>query len=58
MGIEPFLITSAMIGCGGQRLVRRICLHCKAEYEPTAEERALYERLNGVPKDVFYRGSG
>lgn len=29
MGVEPFLITSALLGVGSQRLVRRICPACK-----------------------------
>ncbi|MDP2940379.1 MAG: type II secretion system ATPase GspE [Candidatus Omnitrophota bacterium] len=34
MGIEPFLITSTILGIIAQRLVRRICSHCKSEYAP------------------------
>ena len=34
MGIEPYLITSAVNGVISQRLVRRLCEHCKAPYEP------------------------
>jgi len=35
MGIEPFLITSTIIMCLSQRLVRVICSNCKEEYEPS-----------------------
>ena len=38
MGIEPFLVTSAIIGVVAQRLVRRICLSCATTYEPTLAE--------------------
>jgi type IV pilus assembly protein PilB len=37
MGIEPFLITSSLIGVLAQRLVRVICSKCKEEYVPPAD---------------------
>jgi len=36
MGIEPYLITSSVNGVISQRLVRRLCEHCKAAYTPDA----------------------
>ncbi len=38
MGIEPFLVASSLIAVLAQRLVRRLCPHCKEAYHPTAEE--------------------
>jgi type II secretory ATPase GspE/PulE/Tfp pilus assembly ATPase PilB-like protein len=38
MGVEPFLITSALIGVIGQRLLRSICQGCKESYVPDDEE--------------------
>ena len=38
LGIEPYLITSAVKGVISQRLVRKICSFCKTEYTPTDEE--------------------
>ena len=35
MGIEPFLVTSALSAVVAQRLARRLCMHCKAPYQPT-----------------------
>ncbi len=35
MGIEPFLVTSALSGVVAQRLARRLCMHCKQPYAPT-----------------------
>jgi type IV pilus assembly protein PilB len=35
MGIEPFLISTAVLGVQAQRLVRRICTDCKEEYKPS-----------------------
>ena len=59
LGLETFLITAALEGVIAQRLVRRICLKCKTEYEPTEEN--LME-LGLTPEDVggkkFYYGKG
>lgn len=38
MGIESYLISSSLIGVLAQRLVRRICKHCREPYHPGAEE--------------------
>jgi type IV pilus assembly protein PilB len=40
MGIEPFVIGSAVTAVLAQRLVRRLCMHCREPYKPTAEELA------------------
>ncbi len=37
MGVERYLITSAVNAVLAQRLVRRLCPHCKAPYQPPAE---------------------
>jgi type IV pilus assembly protein PilB len=59
MGIEPFLISSTIIGVLAQRLVRRCCASCKEQYVPTDQELAnlglTREQLGGRP---FYRGRG
>jgi type IV pilus assembly protein PilB len=59
MGIEPFLISSSVIGILAQRLVRTICRNCHEAYHPPVE--ALH-RLGVDPKEgedvVFYRGKG
>jgi type IV pilus assembly protein PilB len=61
MGIEPFLISSSVIGVIAQRLVRVICEKCKEEYIPS--EDILYglkikDRLNNDSKIKLYRGKG
>ncbi len=38
MGVEPFLVSSTLIGVLAQRLVRTLCSECKEPYEPSAEE--------------------
>ncbi len=59
LGLEPFLVTATLEAVVAQRLVRRICTHCKESYEPTEEQ--LME-LQLTPDDVegreFYRGRG
>lgn len=57
IGVEPYLISSALRGVISQRLVRKICPHCKKAYRPEAQELALL----GLPEDAdvqFYRGEG
>ncbi len=60
MGVEPFLVSSSVIGVLAQRLVRTICLNCKEKYEPTDEELediGLSSRGQRL-KITFYRGKG
>ena len=55
MGVEPYLVASALKGVISQRLVRKICPHCREAYQATAEEQ---EEL-GLTYDesrIFYRG--
>ncbi len=59
MGIEPFLVSSAVNAILAQRLVRVICPYCKEEYSPplfSLEEIGLTEDL--VTGKKFYRGKG
>ena len=44
MGIEPFLVTSAIIGVVAQRLVRRICKSCATVYDPPLAELQVYAK--------------
>jgi type II secretory ATPase GspE/PulE/Tfp pilus assembly ATPase PilB-like protein len=38
MGVEPFLSASSVIAVMGQRLVRKLCKHCKQRYTPLLSE--------------------
>ncbi|MDQ1709243.1 MAG: type pilus assembly protein PilB [Frankiaceae bacterium] len=58
MDIEPFLIASAVSGVLSQRLVRRICDHCRRPYQPTPDELAFYAESGGSADHVFYAGDG
>ena len=59
MGVEPFLISSSVIGIMAQRLVRTICPKCKESYTPSPE---LLEQLNFPGREKkgiqFFRGKG
>ena len=57
-GIEPFLVSSSLVGVVAQRLVRKICPSCAVPYEPAPIDLAWYAHLNGPAKDVFVRGIG
>ena len=57
IGVEPYLIASALKGIISQRLVRRICPNCRRAYVPTAEELADLG-IEYVPGLQFYRGEG
>ncbi|MGA0407028.1 MAG: GspE/PulE family protein [Limisphaerales bacterium] len=59
MGVEPFLISSTLMGVLAQRLVRTICKDCKTGFEPTEQQ---IELLSLKPEDVagkeLFYGSG
>ena len=56
IGVEPFLVATAVNVAAAQRLVRKICRHCKEAYRPSAEEIALFTP-DPCP-EVLYRGRG
>ena len=37
IGVEPYVIASALVGVVAQRLVRRLCVHCRRQYTPPAD---------------------
>ncbi len=55
MGLEPYMVSSALVGVVSQRLVRRICTNCRESYEPDEYDRE-YLRLDAGQK--LYRGKG
>ncbi len=57
IGVEPYLIAGAVRGIMSQRLVRRICPHCREEYVPDQEELEQLG-LQGERRYTFYRGRG
>lgn len=65
MGVEPFLLASSMNVVVGQRILRRICEHCKTSFTPPLE---IVDNIKAVLGDlsptgtekgvVLYKGSG
>ncbi|PIU40870.1 MAG: type II secretion system protein GspE [Candidatus Omnitrophica bacterium CG07_land_8_20_14_0_80_42_15] len=55
MGVEPFLISSSVMGILGQRLVRAVCPKCKENHTPSDE---VLKDLGLKGKMIFYRGKG
>ena len=59
IGIEPYVIASALVGVVAQRLVRRLCPDCRRQYTPSAETlRALNTSETDAAQFVFYRAVG
>lgn len=55
MGIEPYLLSSSILGILAQRLVRVICPFCKISYKGSAEELREIDLQAGL---VIYKGQG
>lgn len=59
MGIEPFLIASALIGVQAQRLARLICPNCKEPYTPPQEAVRKFGLGMYAGEEInFYKGRG
>jgi len=59
IGAEPFVIASALVGVVAQRLVRRLCIHCRRQYTPPSD---ILRALNIAEADAaaipFYKSVG
>ncbi|RLJ02972.1 MAG: type II secretion system protein GspE [Candidatus Aenigmatarchaeota archaeon] len=53
MNVEPFLISSSVIGVIAQRLVRKLCPFCKREYIPSMEEKERILKDFSLNKEVI-----
>lgn len=59
MGVEPYLLSSTIVGVLAQRLVRRICPDCKAAYHPTDRElQSLGLNRPDLTDDHLFHGTG
>ncbi|MBI2095320.1 MAG: type II secretion system ATPase GspE [Candidatus Omnitrophica bacterium] len=72
MGVEPFLVSSAVVAFAAQRLVRTICPQCREKYQPSPEDLREIGPADGAPAvkipegpsafrgggGDFYRGRG
>lgn len=55
MGIEPYLLSSSIVGIMAQRLVKKLCTSCRESYHPTDQEKALLHLEEALP---LYREVG
>lgn len=59
LGVEPYMITSTLEAVVAQRLVRKICIHCRMEFNPSED---MLMQLSLMPEDVrgrtFFFGKG
>jgi type IV pilus assembly protein PilB len=53
LGIEPYLVGATLVGVMAQRLVRKLCQHCKESYTPGMNEKRQIERLAGNIDTLF-----
>uniref|UniRef100_UPI003D0ACB83 type II secretion system ATPase GspE n=1 Tax=Sedimenticola sp. TaxID=1940285 RepID=UPI003D0ACB83 len=58
MGIEPFLLSSSLVGSIAQRLVRKLCDTCKSCYTAEDAERKLLHIADDQPPLTLYRAKG
>jgi type IV pilus assembly protein PilB len=57
MGVQPYMVAPSMVGVLAQRLVRKICDHCKEKYTASPEELQKFVVSDGSEVSL-YRGSG
>ena len=57
MGVEPFLLSSSLIGLVAQRLVRVLCLECREEHEPDSFEKEFLA-IQNKPNQRIFRAKG
>jgi general secretion pathway protein E len=59
MGIEPYLLSSCIVGVLAQRLVRTICKQCRQPCQPTERElQNLGLSKESLPHGTFFQGAG
>jgi len=58
MGVEPFMVSGALLGVLAQRLMRRVCTECRTPYQPTAAELARFGLTASSEGEVtFYKAN-
>ena len=58
LGVEPFLLASALIGITAQRMVRRVCPYCSRPTTISPDEQMAYEQELGEKRSEFLIGTG
>lgn len=58
MGVEPFMISGALVGVLAQRLMRKVCSECRIAYNPSHEELARFGLSAAAGEEViFYKAN-
>ncbi|HCT45629.1 MAG TPA: hypothetical protein DF699_10495, partial [Phycisphaerales bacterium] len=57
IGLEPFLVGAALNGVLAQRLLRKLCEHCKVQEEPS-EDMSEFLEMQGLPSDQLWAPKG
>ncbi len=58
LGVDKYMINYALRAIVSQRLMRRVCEHCKQLYTPTAQEVVVYSAEKGGPPGNLMHGAG
>ncbi len=59
LGLDPFLISATVLGTMAQRLVRKICKHCREPYQvPISDLKKLGMPVEGEGEITLYKGKG
>jgi type II secretory ATPase GspE/PulE/Tfp pilus assembly ATPase PilB-like protein len=58
LGIEAYLLNSALTGIVAQRLVRKNCQSCSSPYQPTEDELNFFQSILGRPPKQLMKGIG
>ncbi|MDY6826638.1 MAG: GspE/PulE family protein [Bacillota bacterium] len=59
MGLEEYMITASLLGVIAQRLVRKVCPHCREEYTPHEDEKRFFRHFFGEEAPpLLVRGRG
>ena len=58
LGVEPYLVSSTLVGIVAQRMVRRICTHCRTPSQPSVEEQIAYDEEMKEQSTTFYSAAG
>ncbi|MEM6610984.1 MAG: GspE/PulE family protein [Cyanobacteria bacterium P01_C01_bin.72] len=54
MGVEPFMISGALVGVLAQRLMRRVCSECRIAYNPSREELSRFGLSASAEEEVIF----
>ncbi|MGA2229958.1 MAG: ATPase, T2SS/T4P/T4SS family [Tepidisphaeraceae bacterium] len=58
LGIEPYLVGATLSGVLAQRLVRKLCQHCKEPYEASMNEKRQIEKYAGPVQSPLFKPRG